>query len=228
MKTEITGANLPVLTCKLEKGESIFTETGGMAWMTEGIKMETNTNGGLMKGIGRAFSGESIFMNTYTAEQENTEIAFASSFPGEILEFNLENGETIIAQKRAFLCAEKSVEMSMHFRKKLGAGFFGGEGFIMQKITGPGKAFLEIDGSVVKKELQPGEILQIDNGYVAAMTKEVELDIQMVKGLKNIVFGGEGLFLTTLKGPGTVWLQSMPLSKLAGAVYSVMPAGNGK
>lgn len=228
MKSEITGGNLPVLTCKLEKGDEIFTECGGMAWMSQGIKMATNTNGGLMKGIGRAFSGESIFMNTYTAEQDNTEIAFASSFPGEILEFDLSNGETIIAQKRAFLCAEKSVEMSMHFRKKIGAGFFGGEGFIMQKLTGPGKAYLEIDGSVTKKELAQGEILEVDNGYVAAMTQGVDLDIHMVKGLKNIVFGGEGLFLTTLKGPGTVWLQSMPLAKLAGAVYSVMPAGNGR
>lgn len=228
MKAEITGASLPVLTCKLEKGEAVFTETGGMSWMTQGIKMETNTNGGIMKGLGRALSGESIFMNTYTAEKDGTEIAFASSFPGEILEFDLSNGETIIAQKRAFLCAEKSVQMSMHFRKKIGAGFFGGEGFIMQKITGPGKAYLEIDGSVVKKELADGEILEVDNGYVAAMTQGVDLDIKMVKGLKNIVFGGEGLFLTTLKGPGTVWLQSMPLSKLAGTIYATMPTGNGK
>lgn len=228
MKAEIAGGNLPVLTCKLEKGDAIFTETGGMSWMTEGIKMETNTNGGIMKGLGRALSGESIFMNTYTAERENTEISFASSFPGEILEFDLSNGETIIAQKRAFLCAEKSVQMAMHFRKKLGAGFFGGEGFIMQKITGPGKAYLEIDGSVVKRELAAGEVLQVDNGYVAAMTSGVDLDIQMVKGLKNIVFGGEGLFLTTLKGPGTVWLQSMPISKLAGTIYATMPSGNGR
>lgn len=228
MKVEIAGGNLPVLTCKLEKGDAIFTETGGMSWMTEGIKMETNTNGGIMKGLGRALSGESIFMNTYTAEKENTEISFASSFPGEILEFDLTNGETIIAQKRAFLCAEKSVQMAMHFRKKIGAGFFGGEGFIMQKITGPGKAYLEIDGSVVKRELAAGEVLQVDNGYVAAMTAGVDLDIQMVKGLKNIVFGGEGLFLTTIKGPGTVWLQSMPISKLAGTIYATMPSGNGR
>lgn len=228
MKTEITGGNLPVLTCKMDKGEAIFTETGGMAWMTKGMKMETNTNGGLMRGLGRAFSGESIFMNTYTAEQDGEEIAFASCFPGEILEFDLTNGETIIAQKKAFLCAEKSVEMKMHFRKKLGAGFFGGEGFIMQKITGPGKAYLEIDGSITKKELAPGQILEVDNGYVAAMTEGVDLSIEMVKGLKNIVFGGEGLFLTTVKGPGTVWLQSMPLAKLAGTIYSVIPSGNGK
>lgn len=226
MKTEIIGENLPVLVCKLRRGEEIFTETGGMSWMSQGIKMKTNTNGGLMKGLGRALAGESIFMNVFTSEADEAEIAFASAFPGKILEFDLRDGEKIIAQKRAFLCAEKSVQMSMHFRKKIGAGFFGGEGFIMQKLTGPGKAFLEIDGSVVKKELAAGEVLEVDNGYVAAMTEGVDLDIKLVKGLKNIVFGGEGLFLTTLKGPGTVWLQSMPISKLAGIVYSTMPTTN--
>ncbi len=226
MKTEIIGENLPVLVCKLQRGEEIYTETGGMFWMSQGIKMKTNTNGGLMKGIGRALAGESIFMNVFTSEVDEAEIAFASAFPGKILEFDLRDGEKIIAQKRAFLCAEKSVQMSMHFRKKIGAGFFGGEGFIMQKLTGPGKAFLEIDGSVVKKELAAGEVLEVDNGYVAAMTEGVDLDIKVVKGLKNIVFGGEGLFLTTLKGPGTVWLQSMPISKLAGIVYSTMPTTN--
>ena len=226
MKTEIIGENVPVLVCKLQRGEEIFTETGGMSWMSQGIKMKTNTNGGLMKGLGRALAGESIFMNVFTSEADEAEIAFASAFPGKILEFDLRDGEKIIAQKRAFLCAEKSVQMSMHFRKKIGAGFFGGEGFIMQKLTGPGKAFLEIDGSVVKKELAAGEVLEVDNGYVAAMTEGVDLDIKLVKGLKNIVFGGEGLFLTTLKGPGTVWLQSMPISKLAGIVYSTMPTTN--
>ena len=223
MQTEVIGDNLPVLVCKLQRGEEVFTETGGMSWMSEGIKMSTNTNGGLMRGLGRALAGESIFMNIFTAEKDDAEIAFASSFPGKILEFDLSGGEKIIAQKKAFLCAEKSVQMTMHFRKKIGAGFFGGEGFIMQKLTGPGKAFLEIDGSVVKKELKAGEILEVDNGYVAAMTEGVDLDIQVVKGLKNIVFGGEGLFLTTVKGPGTVWLQSMPISKLAGILYTTMP-----
>lgn len=224
MKTEILGGSLPVVVCKMEKGEEVYTETGGMAWMSDGMKMTTNTNGGIMKGIGRAFAGESIFMNTYTAETDNTEIAFASSFPGEILEFDLKEGEEIIAQKKAFLCAEKTVNMAMHFRKKLGAGFFGGEGFIMQKLSGHGKVFIEIDGTVVKKELAEGEVLKVDNGYVAAMTNNVALDITTVKGLKNIVFGGEGLFLTTVKGPGTVWLQSMPISKLAGTIYSTMPS----
>ena len=219
MEAKITGDSLPVVTCKLAKGESVFTESGGMSWMDEGIKMSTSTHGGVMKGIGRALAGESIFMNTYTAERDDAEIAFASCFPGQILEFDLQPGETIIAQKKAFLCAENTVQLAMHFRKKLGAGFFGGEGFIMQKITGPGKVFLEIDGNVVKKELAAGQKMKVDNGYVAAMTQNVKLNIETVKGVKNIVFGGEGLFLTTLEGPGTVWLQSMPVSKLAGMLY---------
>lgn len=219
MEAKILGDSLPVVTCKLKKGESIVTESGGMSWMDEGIEMKTSTNGGIMKGLGRALAGESIFMNIYTAQKDDVEIVFSSSFPGKVLEFDLQEGETMIAQKRAFLCAENTVDISMHFRKKLGAGFFGGEGFIMQKITGPGKVYLEIDGEVIKKELEAGEKLKVDNGYVAAMTSSVKLDITTVPGLKNIMFGGEGLFLTTVEGPGTVYLQSMPISKLAGMLY---------
>ncbi len=219
MEAKIVGDMLPAVICKLAKGETVITENGGMSWMDEGIEMKTTTNGGIMKGIGRAFAGESIFMNMYTAEKDNAEIAFASSFPGQILEFDLKEGESIIAQKRAFLCSEKTVDIKMQFRKKLGAGFFGGEGFIMQKITGPGKVYLEIDGSVIKRELAEGEKLKVDNGYVAAMTEDVKLDIETVKGVKNILFGGEGLFVTTVKGPGTVYLQTMPVSKLAGLLY---------
>lgn len=219
METKIVGEDLPVVVCKLKAGETVLTENGGMSWMDNDITMKTTTNGGIMKGIGRALAGESIFMNTYTAEKDDVEIAFASSFPGEILEFDLKEGEIIIAQKRAFLCAENTVDISMHFRKKIGAGFFGGEGFIMQKMTGPGKVFLEIDGSLLKKELQAGEKIKIDNGHLAVMTSGVDLNIETVKGVKNIVFGGEGLFLTTLQGPGTVWIQSMPVSKLASLFY---------
>ena len=220
MEAKILGDSLPVVTCKLKKGESIVTESGGMSWMDEGIEMKTSTNGGIMKGLGRALAGESLFMNTYTAQQDDVEIAFSSCFPGKVLEFDLAQGESIIAQKKAFMCAESSVDISMHFRKKLGAGMFGGEGFIMQKITGPGKVFLEIDGEVVKKDLAAGQVLKVDNGYVAAMTSGVDLDITTVPGLKNIMFGGEGLFLTTVKGPGTVYLQSMPISKLQSLLYT--------
>lgn len=219
MQAIISGNSLPVVTIKLQKGESIVSENGGMSWMGENIKMSTSTNGGIMKGLGRALAGESLFMNVFTAESDNAEIAFSSCFPGQILEVNLKEGESIIAQKSAFLCSEASVNMKMHFKKKLGAGFFGGEGFIMQKMTGPGKVYLEIDGDVVKKELAAGEKLIVDNGYLAAMQESVQMDIEAVKGLKNIVFGGEGLFVTTLKGPGTVWLQSMPISRLAATLY---------
>ena len=220
MEAKILGDSLPVVTCKLKKGESIVTESGGMSWMDEGIAMNTSTNGGIMKGLGRALAGESLFMNTYTAERDDVEIAFSSCFPGKVLEFDLAQGESIIAQKKAFMCAESSVDIAMHFRKKLGAGMFGGEGFIMQKITGPGKVFLEIDGEVVKRDLAAGQVLKVDNGYVAAMTSGVDLDITTVPGLKNMVFGGEGLFLTTVKGPGTVYLQSMPISKLQSLLYT--------
>lgn len=219
MEAKIVGDMLPAVICKLKKGESVITENGGMSWMDDALEMKTTTNGGIMKGIGRAFAGESIFMNVYTAKEDDAEIAFSSSFPGQILEFDLKEGETIIAQKRAFLCSEKTVDIKMQFRKKLGAGFFGGEGFIMQKITGPGKVYLEIDGNVIKRELKEGEKLKVDNGYVAAMTQDVKLDIETVKGVKNILFGGEGLFITTLTGPGTVYLQTMPVSKLASLLY---------
>ncbi len=223
MEARITGDSLPVVTCKLSAGESMITENGGMSWMTEGLKMETTTNGGLLKGLGRALSGESLFMNVYTAEREGAEIAFASSFPGRILEFDLKAGESIIAQKKAFLCSEKGVNLSMHFQKKLGAGLFGGEGFIMQKIEGPGKVYLEIDGDAVERVLQPGETLKVDNGYVAAFESTVNMNIETVKGIKNIFLGGEGLFLTTLTGPGKVYLQSMPVSNLVGLVTAALP-----
>lgn len=219
MEAKIVGDMLPAVICKLKNGESVITENGGMSWMDDSLEMKTTTNGGIMKGIGRAFAGESIFMNVYTAKKDDAEIAFSSSFPGQILEFDLKEGETIVAQKRAFLCSEKTVDIKMQFRKKLGAGFFGGEGFIMQKITGPGKVYLEIDGNVIKRELKEGEKIKVDNGYVAAMTQDVNLDIETVKGVKNILFGGEGLFVTSLKGPGTVYLQTMPVSKLASLLY---------
>ena len=223
METRITGDSLPVVTCKLSQGESVITENGGMSWMTDGLSMETSTNGGLLKGLGRALSGESIFMNIYTAQKDGAEIAFASSFPGRILEFNLAEGQSIIAQKKAFLCSEKGVNLSMHFQKKLGAGLFGGEGFIMQKIEGPGKVFLEIDGDAVERTLAPGEVLKVDNGYVAAMESTVNMNIETVKGIKNIFLGGEGLFLTTLTGPGKVYLQTMPVSNLVGLVTAALP-----
>ena len=226
MRYEIKGEPLPVVVCKLEEGEKMITERGSMSWMSPNMKMETSGGGSIGKAFGRLISGEAIFQNIYTAQGGPGLIAFASSFPGSIRTIEISPGNDFIVQKTGFLASESGVELSVFFRKKLGSGFFGGEGFIMQKWTGPGKAFLELDGEVVKKQLAAGETLKVDSGYVAAMTENVSLDITMVKGVKNIVFGGEGLFLTTLTGPGTVWLQTMPISKLAGSIYPYLSIPN--
>ena len=211
MKYEITGKDLPVLIINLDKNETIITEKGAMSWMSDGVEMRTNAGKGFFS---RAFSGESIFQNTFTGTKENDFIAISSSFPGEILAFNVEN-KPIIVQKKAFLAREETVDMKIHFQKKLGAGFFGGEGFIMQHFSGKGYVFLEIDGSLTEYTLKEGETLIIDTGYLAAMEESVTMDITTVKGLGNKLFGGEGIFNTKVTGPGKVWLQSMPLSRLA-------------
>lgn len=214
MQYEIKGDQLPVVVCTLNPGESMITERGAMSWMTSNMKMETQA-GGVGKAIGRMFSGESMFQNKYTAEGSVGLIAFASSFPGEIRAIQIAPGQSIVAQKSAFLAAEPGVELSIHFRKKLGAGFFGGEGFIMQKLSGSGMAFVEIDGSVVEYQLQPGQTMLLDTGYLAMMDESVQMDIEMVHGVKNVLLGGEGLFNTKVTGPGRVWIQTMPISKVA-------------
>ncbi|MDR3091376.1 MAG: TIGR00266 family protein [Clostridiales bacterium] len=223
MQYSIEGGNFPVAICQLNQGESMYCQRGAMAWMTPGVKMETSTGGGLAKGLARVFSGESIFVNTYTAESAGQSITFASSFAGQILPVDVGKC-TIIAQKRAFLAAEPSVSMNVTFTKRLGAGFFGGEGFILQKFSGKGTALLEIDGSIVEKTLAPGEELLIDNGYLAAMEETVAFEIRTVAGIKNVVFGGEGLFLGYLRGPGKVWLQTMPMAVLAHEIASMLPS----
>ena len=223
MEYEIKGGQLPVVVCHLQKDEKVFTESGGMCWMDDGFEMYANTRGGLLKGLGRAMAGESIFLTTYTAGNDNSEIAFGSSFPGKILPITLCDGECIIIQKTAFLAAEDSVTLQPFFRKRLGAGFFGGEGFILQKLIGPGTAFLEIDGDIVEKELQPGQLLKIDQGYIAMFEEHVDFDITTVKGLKNKFLSGEGFLLATCKGPGKVWLQTMPFSVLADRIIDIVP-----
>jgi len=225
MRYEIKGTPFPIVTCFLEKGEVMITEKGGMSWMTDKMKMETNTGGGLAKGLGRMLAGDSIFLNEYTAEGENQSITFASSFPGRILDIKLENGRTIIAQKDALLAMEKSVQMDIHLKKKIGVGFFGGEGFVMQKFSGDGYVFMEIDGEVIEYELKAGERMFIDQGHLAAMEDTVTYDITTVQGAKNILFGGEGLFLGTLTGPGKIWIQTMPISNLANVIHSRLPLG---
>lgn len=214
MKYEIYGNQLPVLSMTLNKGETIHTEAGAMSWMSEGIVMKTNAGGSVGKAFSRMFSGESMFQNTYTASNDGDIIAFSSSFPGEILAIDVTNNP-IIAQKSAFLAREASVDMTISFQRKLGAGFFAGEGFIMQKFTGTGMVFLEIDGTTVNYELKDGETMILDTGYLAAMESTVKMDIVTVKGFGNVLFGGEGLFNTKVTGPGRIWIQSMPKFKLA-------------
>ncbi len=223
MRYEINGTTLPTLEVRLNSGESVYTESGGMAWMKGNIEMKTDTKGGLMKGLGRALSGESLFMSTYTSHEEGALIVFAPEAPGKILDINLAAGQSLICQKDAFMCAQDGVELKMHFKKKLGAGLFGGEGFILEQITGPGYAFLEIPGEVREYVLAAGESMKIDPGHIAAFEPTVQYDISMVKGLKNMFFGGEGLFLATLTGPGKIWLQSMPLANLAAKLAQYMP-----
>lgn len=218
MQYSIQGDNLPVVICTLEQGERMLTEKGAMSWMTPNIEMQTSMEGGLGKAFGRAFSGESMFMNIYTCTAGQGMIAFASSFPGRIVPMQINPSYSIIVQKTAFLAAETGVQLNTHFTKKLGAGFFGGEGFIMQRLSGQGVAFLEIDGHVVEYDLQPGQSLLIDTGHLAAMTDTVQLSVEAVKGAKNMLLGGEGFFNTRITGPGHVWIQTMPFSKLAGVL----------
>jgi len=219
----IDGTTLQVVTIELEAGEVIYSESGGMSWMSANVEMKTHSGGGIGKMLKRAVSGESLFITDFYVSQGRGTVAFACEFPGKIIPFNLKQGESIIVQKDAFMCAEKSVDMDMHFRKRLGTGFFGGEGFIMQRISGPGLAFLEVDGEVVEYDLERGQHLKVDTGHLAAMESTVDFDVTMVKGFRNILLGGEGLFLASVRGPGKVWLQTMPMSKLAQKIARFMP-----
>jgi uncharacterized protein (TIGR00266 family) len=215
IKYEIEGGNLPVVICYPEQGKTLCTEKGAMSWMSPNMKMETTTGGGIGKMFGRLFSGETMFMNEYTAENGNGMIAFASSFPGSIIPYQVTPGNGIIVQKRGFLAMEKGLELSVYFQKRLGRGLFGGEGFIMQRINGNGLVFLEIDGYCKEYTLGVGESIIIDTGYLAAMSESCTMEIQTVKGVKNMLFGGEGIFHTRVSGPGKVYIQSMPISHMA-------------
>lgn len=223
MKYEIKGDPMPVVICELDAGESMITERGSMVWMSPNMQMETSA-GGLGKAFGRIFSGESMFQNIYTAKGGPGMIAFASSFPGAIRVVEVTPDRPIVAQKSSFLAATSGVELSVFFQKKVGAGFFGGEGFIMQKLSGHGLAFLEIDGSAVEYELQPGQQLIVDTGNLAMMSDTCKMDIQSVKGVKNVLFGGEGLFNTVVTGPGRVTLQTMPLANFASTIATYIPS----
>lgn len=225
MQYKLVGNTMPAVEVMFDApGESMYTQSGGMAWMTEGIKMDTNTKGGLLKGVGRMFAGESLFMATYTAEQAGARIAFASTVAGEVLPINIGETGGFICQKGAFLCDEPTVDLSVAFTKRFSSGFFGGEGFILQDITGKGMVFLEIDGDKVIKELAPGEVIKVDTGNVVGFEKTITYEIETVKGLKNIFLGGEGLFLTRLVGPGKVILQTQNFNDFAGRIASRIPS----
>ena len=226
MRYQIQGETLPVVICELEGGEKMITEGGAMSWMSPNMRMETTSNGGIGKAFGRAFSGEKMFQNVYTAQGGPGMIAFASSFPGSIKAFQIAPGQDMIFQKSAFLASEAGVQLSVHFRKKLGSGLFGGEGFIMQKVSGHGTMFAEFDGHVVEYELQAGQQIVIDTGYLAAMSGTCSMDIQSVPGVKNMLFGGEGIFNTVISGPGHVWLQTMPISNVAGVIRPYIPTSS--
>ena len=218
MQYEIQGGSFPVAVCTVDANETIITEGGGMSWMTPNMKMETSSNGGIGKMLGRMVTKESLFQNNYTAQGGQGMISFASSLPGEVMALEIGPGKDYVCQKSSFLASTSGVELSTFFQRKLGAGFFGGEGFIMQKLSGNGIAFVEIDGSAIRYNLQPGQQLIVDTGHVVLMSSTCSMDVQTVKGVKNVLFGGEGLFNTVVTGPGEVILQTMPVPKLAGAI----------
>ena len=223
MQYRVLGDTMPAVEVLFDAaGEGMYTQSGGMAWMTEGVEMSTNTKGGLMKGLGRMFAGESLFMATYRAQKAGAMIAFASTVAGRILPVDVSQGG-LVYQKGAFLCAQESVNLDITFTKKFSAGLFGGEGFILQEISGQGMAFLEIDGDMVEKNLAPGEVLKVDTGNVVAFEKSVNYEVETVKGLGNIFFGGEGLFLTKLTGPGRVVLQTQNIAEFAGRIARFIP-----
>ena len=223
MRYEIKGGTLPVVEVYLNDGESINCEGGAMSWMSDNLEM-TTTGGGVGKVFSKMLTNEKMFSNTYTAKNGEGFIAFASSFPGAIMAVEIAPGKEIICQKSAYLASTPGVELSIQFQKNVGAGFFGGEGFIMQKLSGTGLAFLEIDGSIVEHELAAGQRIVIDTGYLAMMDSTCTMNIESVKGIKNKLLGGEGFFNTVVTGPGKVALQTMPAS----AVASVLSGMGGK
>lgn len=225
MQYKLIGSTMPAVEVYFDApGESMYTQSGGMAWMSEGITMDSNMKGGFGKSIGRMFSGESLFMATYRAERAGSMIAFASTVAGEVVPVNIGESGGMICQKGAFLCAQVTVNLNVTFTKKLSAGFFGGEGLILQDISGTGMVFLEVDGDKVEKQLAPGEVIKVDTGNVVAFEKTVQYEIETVKGLKNIFLGGEGLFLTKLTGPGKVILQTQNFNEFAGRIIKMMPS----
>lgn len=226
---QIIGSVLQAVTIRMRTDGPLYSEVGSMSWMSAGVKMDTNLgSGGFMGALGRMVTGESLFVVNYTTPRDGEVITFSNDFPGKILPIHLGQGQSMIAQKDTLLVAEKSVNLSVAFQRKLGAGLFGGEGFMLQRFDGPGTFFASVDGEIVEYTLNPGQQMLVDTGSVAMFEPSVSYDIQMVKGIKNIFFGGEGLFLVSLTGPGRKWLQTMPMSKLAGSLVRFLPKSEGK
>ena len=227
MEYKIIGQTVPAVEMTLRQGEIVYTQSGGMTYQTEGIQMKTNARGGVLKSLGRAFSGESIFMAHYSAETDGAKIAFSTTVPGSIVPVNmadLPNG--LIIQKGSFLCAENTVSTQVTFTKKFSSGLFGGEGFILQKATGSGLLFLEVDGDMITMNLQSGQTIKVDTGNVVAFESSVSYQIETVKGLGNIFLGGEGLFLTKLVGHGRVILQTQNFGDFVGRIVPFLPSKN--
>lgn len=224
MQYEISGTLMQTLSLTLSAGEAVFAQTHGMAWMSDMIEMQTHTGGGMFAGLKRAFGGGSFFITDYTAANGKGELAFAPRFPGQILAMKLGSGQSLVCRKETFLCAERGVTLDIVFQKRLGAGFFAGEGFILQKVTGPGTVFLDLSGEVIEKSLASGERLRVHAGHIGMQEPTVSTDISLVRGFRNMIFGGEGLFLATLTGPGKIWLQSMPVMNLAEEIAKYLPS----
>lgn len=227
MKYKIMGTTMQTVNIELKKGEKVYSESGNMSWMSENIKMDTGTRGGFLEGLKRNFAGESWFLNTFTCEKGKGVVTFNSEFPGKVIPVEFSKGRHLICQKDAFMVAQDGVKLEMFFRKRLGVGFFGGEGFILQKLSGKGIAFFEIDGEVTQVTLKKDQSFLVDTGHIAMYEPSVDFDIQLVRGGRNILFGGEGLFLARLTGPGKVWLQSLPVSKLAAKLGGFRPKQSG-
>lgn len=223
MRYDISGTVMQTVSIDLDRGETVYAQTHAMAWMTDGIVMDTHTGGGLFAGLKRAMSGGSLFITEYSAQSDG-HVAFAPRFPGQILAVPLAAGQSLICRKETFLVAEKSVTLEIALQQRLGAGFFAGEGFILQRVTGPGTVFLDLSGEVIEKTLAPGERLRVHAGHIGMQEPSVSTDIQMVRGFRNVLFGGEGLFLATLTGPGKIWLQSMPVMNLAEEIARHLPS----
>ncbi len=226
MRFEINGNIVQTVAVDLAVGETVYSQTNTMCWMNDAITMDTHTGGGFFAGLKRSLTGGSFFVTDFIS-RGNGHVAFAPRFPGTIIARNLAAGEALICRKETFLCAQKSVTLELAWQKRLGAGFFGGDGFILQKVIGPGVVWLDLSGELIEKDLAPGERLLVHAGHVGVFTPSVQFDIQMMRGFKNVIFGGEGLFLATLTGPGHVWLQSMPIMNLAEEIARYLPSGGG-